>query len=72
MAKSGMNPKTPQYLMGHSDISVTLNVYTHVTYEDACSEVKRIESENPRVMENKNNPKFNPFDDKEMEKYEAI
>ena len=28
MAKSGMNPKTLQYLMGHSDISVTMNVYT--------------------------------------------
>ena len=25
MAKAGMNPKTLQYLMGHSDISVTLN-----------------------------------------------
>lgn len=31
MAKSGMNPKTLQYIMGHSDISVTLNVYTHFT-----------------------------------------
>ena len=30
MAKSGMNPKTLQYLMGHSDISVTLNTYTHI------------------------------------------
>ena len=29
MAKSGMNPKALQYLMGHSDISVTLNTYTH-------------------------------------------
>lgn len=28
MAKSGMNPKTLQYLMGHSDIGVTLNTYT--------------------------------------------
>lgn len=27
MAKSGMNPKTLQYLMGHSDIAVTLTVY---------------------------------------------
>ena len=27
-AKAGMNPKTLQYLMGHSDISVTMNVYT--------------------------------------------
>ena len=28
MAKSGMNPKTLQYLMGHSDIGVTLNTYS--------------------------------------------
>lgn len=35
MVKSGMNPKTLQYLMGHSDIAVTLNVYTHVGLEDA-------------------------------------
>ena len=32
MAKSGMNPKTLQYLMGHSDISVTMNVYTHISF----------------------------------------
>ncbi|HBI62741.1 MAG TPA: site-specific integrase, partial [Lachnospiraceae bacterium] len=30
MAKSGMNPKTLQYIMGHSDIGVTLNTYTHL------------------------------------------
>ncbi len=42
MAKSGMNPKSLQYLMGHSDISVTLNVYTHVSYEDAKNEALRI------------------------------
>ena len=35
MAKSGMNPKTLQYLMGHSDISVTMNVYTHISFDDA-------------------------------------
>ena len=32
-AKSGMNPKALQYLMGHSEIGVTLNTYTHVNYE---------------------------------------
>ena len=37
-----MNPKTLQYLMGHSDISVTLNIYTHVNYEDARNEVERL------------------------------
>ena len=30
MAKSGMNPKVLQYLMGHSAIGVTLNIYTHL------------------------------------------
>ena len=42
MARSGMNPKTLQYIMGHSDISVTLNVYTHVRFEDAEKEMKRL------------------------------
>lgn len=43
MAKSGMNPKTIQYLMGHSDIGVTLNTYTHLGLEDAADELKRME-----------------------------
>ena len=42
MAKSGMNPKSLQYIMGHSDISVTLNTYTHVKFEDAEAEMKRV------------------------------
>ena len=44
MRKTGMNPKTLQYLMGHSDISVTMNVYTHVNFDDAEEELKRMES----------------------------
>jgi integrase len=43
MAKAGMNPKTLQYLMGHSDIGVTLNIYTHLGLEDAAAELKRLE-----------------------------
>ncbi len=42
MAKSGMNPKTLQYIMGHSDIGVTLNTYTHLSFEDAKDEMTRI------------------------------
>ena len=38
-----MNPKTLQYLMGHSDISVTMNVYTHISFDDAEEELKRME-----------------------------
>lgn len=49
MAKSGMNPKTLQYLMGHSDIGVTLNTYTHLGLGDAVDELKRVEElENAR------------------------
>ena len=44
MAKSGMNPKTLQYLMGRSDIGVTLNTYTHLGFEDAQAELKRVAS----------------------------
>lgn len=42
MAKSEMNPKTLQYIMGHSDISVTLNVYTHLNYDDAEEEMQKV------------------------------
>lgn len=42
MAKSGMNPKTLQYIMGHSDISVTLNTYMHLNYDDAEEEMQKV------------------------------
>ena len=42
MAKSGMNPKTLQYLMGHADIGVTLNTYTHIGLDDAKEELERV------------------------------
>ena len=41
-ASAGMNPKHLQYLMGHSDISVTLNTYTHMNLEDAREEIVRL------------------------------
>ena len=31
MAEKGMPMKTLQYLMGHSDIRVTANIYTHIS-----------------------------------------
>ena len=31
-----------QYILGHADISVTLNTYTHVNFDDAKEEVYRI------------------------------
>ena len=43
MARARMNPKTLQYLMGHSDIGVTLNTYTHLGAEDAKEELGKYE-----------------------------
>jgi len=43
-AKSGMNPKILQYIMGYSDISVTLNTYTHAGFEDAKKEMERMKN----------------------------
>lgn len=50
MAKSGMNPKTLQYIMGHSDISVTLNIYTHVGFEDVKAEMERVTGDSSESM----------------------
>ncbi len=44
-AKSGMNPKTLQYLMGHSEVSVTMDTYTHLGLQDAWEELERLELE---------------------------
>lgn len=44
MAKRMISPKTLQYLMGHSSIEVTMNVYTHLGLSDAKREVDRVEA----------------------------
>jgi integrase len=55
-AKAGMNPKTLQYLMGHSDISVTMNVYTHIGLDDAEKELRWIEElQKPQAEAEKKN-----------------
>lgn len=38
-ANAGMDIKNLQYLMGHSDAGVTLNVYTHASYSHAASQM---------------------------------
>lgn len=43
-AKVGMNPKALQYLMGHSNIAVTINVYIHVGLEDAKNKLRKMQS----------------------------
>ena len=38
---AGMNPKALQYIMGHSTIKMTLDYYTHTTFESASEEMKK-------------------------------
>lgn len=56
MARAGMNPKTLQYLMGHSDISITMNTYTHLGLDDAKEEMIRLQEleDARREIENTN------------------
>lgn len=42
MINAGMEAKKLQYLMGHSDVSTTLNIYTHMEYEKASEQMLRI------------------------------
>ena len=39
MACAGMDPKILLYIMGHSEIEVTMNVYTHMNYERATAQM---------------------------------
>ena len=42
LANAGMNPKALQYIMGHSNITMTLNYYAHATFAFAKAEMDRL------------------------------
>ena len=42
LANAGMNPKALQYIMGHTNITMTLNYYAHVTFDSARAEMERL------------------------------
>ena len=42
MANAGMDIKTFQYVMRHSDVGFTLNVYIHANYERAAEHMAKI------------------------------
>lgn len=42
LAAKGMTPKHLQYLMGHSSINITMNVYTHVNLSNIQKELKNL------------------------------
>ena len=41
-ANAGMNPKALQYIMGHSNVSMTLDYYSHATATSAKAEMDRL------------------------------
>lgn len=43
LVRKGMPPKAVQNFMGHSEIAVTLNYYTHYSDEDVKKELERLE-----------------------------
>lgn len=42
MANAGMDLKSLQYLMGHSDAGITMNVYTHASFDHAADSMQKI------------------------------
>ena len=52
-ANDGMDIKDLQYLMGHSDAGVTLNVYTHASYAHAAEQVAKISEFRQKAGSNK-------------------
>lgn len=41
--EAGMKPKTLQEILGHSNISITMNLYVHVTDDEKEKEIKKFE-----------------------------
>lgn len=44
MAEAGIDPKVLQYIMGHGQMSVTMNVYNHVSAERNRKEIDKMEN----------------------------
>lgn len=48
MAESGLEPKVLQYIMGHANVSVTLDVYTHLDFTMIQEKVEKVQ-ENMKI-----------------------
>jgi integrase len=43
LASKNINPKVLQYLMGHSSVDITLDVYTHTQLDNVITELERVD-----------------------------
>ncbi|MBD5116100.1 MAG: tyrosine-type recombinase/integrase [Ruminococcaceae bacterium] len=41
--EANMNPKTLQVILGHSDVSITMGLYVHVTEDEKIKQMKKFE-----------------------------
>lgn len=53
MARLGINPKSLQYIMGHSEIAVTMDTYTHLQFEDAMADYLKVTGQEPEEKNSK-------------------
>lgn len=40
--EAGMKPKTLQQILGHSNITITMNLYVHITEEEKQLEMSKV------------------------------
>ena len=40
--EAGMKPKTLQYILGHSNIGITMNLYVHITEDEKLREINLV------------------------------
>lgn len=52
--EAGMQPKTVQALLGHANLKMTMDLYTHVSDENKTDEMKKFEEEVEEIKNGKN------------------
>ena len=43
LAESGLEPKVLQYIMGHTNVAVTLNIYTHLDFTQIQKKMEAVQ-----------------------------
>ncbi|MCI8515800.1 MAG: tyrosine-type recombinase/integrase, partial [Hungatella sp.] len=43
LAESGLEPKVLQYIMGHANISVTMDIYTHLDFSQIQKKMEEVQ-----------------------------
>lgn len=64
----GMNIKTLQTILGHTNFKTTMDTYTHTTNDTMFKEIKKFEARNDKIADSNICPKTAPIDDETKEK----